>query len=84
MPPLLPESPSIALSRRRGLPDEKQAARLQHLLIVLPPKAGVALWRQLPRGEELAALARRRPGSVKGPLRTHLPGTTTAVTLGRA
>ena len=84
MPPLLPELPSIALSRRRGLPDEKQAARLQHLLIVLPPKAGVAEWRELPRGEELAAIARRRPASAKAPLRTHLPGTTTALTLGRA
>jgi leucyl aminopeptidase len=84
MPPLLPQNPQVAVTRRRQLPDEKAASRLQHLLIVTPPKPGVALWRQLPKGEDLAVLARRRRDGVKGPLRTHLPGTTTGVTLGEA
>jgi leucyl aminopeptidase len=84
MPPLLPPTPQVAVTRRRHLPDDQEASRLQHLLVVTPPRPGPRLWRELPQGEILSALLRRRRKSVKTPLRTHLPGTTTGLTLGDA
>jgi len=83
MPTLIPETPAISVSQRRILPDEQQAVRLQHLVVLTPDKAGIALWRQLPFSDTFAQLAKRRPPRAKGPLRTHLPDSATAVTLGR-
>jgi leucyl aminopeptidase len=84
MPPLLPPRPQVAVTRRRHLPDQKEASRLQHLLVVTPPRPRAALWRELPQGEALAELARRRRKTVKTPMRSHVPGTTTGLTLGSA
>lgn len=71
---LLPaDGPRVSITRSRSLPTEDQLKRLQHLLILMPQSPGEDLWHQLPHGDVLAALARRRPADSKMPLRTHFP-----------
>jgi leucyl aminopeptidase len=70
---LLPQEQHISISRSRGLPTIDQVARLQHLLLLLPASPAEEVWNQLPHGDVLAALARRRPAKASMPLCTHLP-----------
>lgn len=70
---LLPESLQISISRSRNLPTTKTVERLQHLFILLPVAPADELWNQLPFGDVLAALVRRRSIDSRRPLTTHFP-----------
>jgi len=70
---LLPETLQISISRSRNLPTTRAVERLQHLLILLPAGPADELWNQLPFGDVLAALVRRRSADDRRALSTHFP-----------
>lgn len=62
---LLPESRGIRINQHTGRVDSKAVAPLDQLLLVLPPRAPASLWSQIPQGNKLhAVLKKRTPDSV--------------------
>lgn len=70
---LLPEILQIGISRSRSLPTKRAVEKLQHLLILLHAGPADELWNDLPFGDTLAALVRRRSADSRRPLCTHFP-----------
>jgi len=71
---LLPEGLEISISKTRDLPTAGQVSRLQQLLLILPVSPKEEIWNQLPHGDVLAALIRRRPSEAHAALSSHFPG----------
>lgn len=56
---------TLKITQSTGKPDAKSLAAVDQLLLILPKQVSAATWRQLPQGEKLKALMRRRKsGSV--------------------
>lgn len=79
LPERLPFRVSQATTVRKALDD------LDHLVIVVPPRAGEKTWSGIPESARLRALLRRRGADEATPLRSRLANkAATGVTLGQA
>jgi leucyl aminopeptidase len=60
MSDLLPQQVPFRVGQMVGAPDSTALADLDHLIIVTPPGPSAQVWKKVPDGSRLAALARRR------------------------
>jgi len=78
----LPRDPDWKLIQSPGPATKTAAGRLEHVVAVVPVTAGAQIWKSLPDGARLRALARRAPAG--RPVCGQFPGTaSTGLTLGR-
>lgn len=67
MPSLLPQPKNIKIGSSVGTPTARMLAKLDVVLIVLPPRLSAATWRQLPQDARIKQLLKKSaPGSVPG------------------
>ncbi len=70
----LPQTPKLNLQQSTDRLTQSRLGNLEHLLVVLPANPGTAVWRELPFGNLLKRLLRRRPVKSAVPaLTAHLP-----------
>jgi leucyl aminopeptidase len=68
----LPDSREIRCTQRPGRVDSKGLETIDQLLLILPKRTPVALWRKLPQGNKLQALLKKRPSGDVPALQTRL------------
>jgi len=72
MHPLLPESREIRIYQQLGRISDKSLAAIDQLLLLLPEKVPAAVWKQLPQGDRIRTLLRRRVAGAVPALQTRL------------
>lgn len=66
------EKSNLRITQNTGPPSSRTLAAVDQLVVILPEKPPVSVWRKIPQGNRLQALMRRRtPGSVPA-IRTRL------------
>ena len=72
MPNTLPGSNAVRCSQHLGKLDSKALEAIDQLLLILPAKIPASLWRQIPQGNKLQALLRKRTSGDVPALQTRL------------
>jgi leucyl aminopeptidase len=57
---LLPSQPVLRVLQSPGKPRKEQLAKSDHLIVILPEKPAASLWRQVPEGQTLLKLTKKR------------------------
>jgi leucyl aminopeptidase len=57
---LLPSQPVLRVLQSPGKPRKEQLAKSDHLIVILPEKPATSLWRQVPEGQALLKLTKKR------------------------
>ena len=72
MPNTLPDSNVVRCSQHPGKLESKSLEAIDQLLLILPAKIPASLWRQIPHGNKLQALLRKRTSGDVPALQTRL------------